>query len=93
MELISTQRMSYEAWLRTWNLTDEERDDDDDDERDFDGGFDGGGDDDDGKASVDDLSRLRRKAILEQKDEKTRCAICLACFVEKTKTTTKKDEE
>ena len=54
MELISTQRMSYEAWLRTWNLTDEERDDD---------------------------------------DEKTRCAICLACFVEKTKTTTKKDEE
>ena len=42
MELISTQRMSYEAWLRTWNLTDEERDDDDDDdERDFDmGGFD-----------------------------------------------------
>ena len=29
----------------------------------------------------------------EQKDEKTRCAICLACFVEKTKTTTKKDEE
>ena len=29
MELISTQRMSYEAWLRTWNLTDEERDDDD----------------------------------------------------------------
>ena len=91
MELISTQRMSYEAWLRTWNL-DEERDDDDD-ERDFDGGFDGGGDDDDGKASGDDLSRLRRKAILEQKDEKTRCAICLACFVEKTKTTTKKDEE
>ena len=91
MELISTQRMSYEAWLRTWNLTDEERDDDDDDdERDFDGG---GFDDDDGKASVDDLSRLRRKAILEQKDEKTRCAICLACFVEKTKTTTKKDEE
>ena len=82
--------MSYEAWLRTWNLTDEERDDDDDDERDFDGG---GFDDDDGKASVDDLSRLRRKAILEQKDEKTRCAICLACFVEKTKTTTKKDEE
>ena len=91
MELISTQRMSYEAWLRTWNL-DEERDDDDD-ERDFDGGFDGGGDDDDGKASGDDLSRLRRKAILEQKDEKTRCAICLACFVEKTKTTKKKDEE
>ena len=39
------------------------------------------------------MSRLRRKAILEQKDEKTRCAICLACFVEKTKTTTKKDEE
>ena len=27
------------------------------------------------------------------KDEKTRCAICLACFVEKTKTTKKKDEE
>ena len=34
MELISTQRMSYEAWCRHRNLTDEERDDDDDDDDD-----------------------------------------------------------
>ena len=99
--------MSYEAWLRTWNL--DERDDDDA----FD--FDDFGEDDDtlyasgrrsfdddgfdgryyfdGKASGDDLSRLRRKAI-EKEDEKTlRCAICLACFVEKKKTTLKKDDD
>ena len=98
--------MSYEAWLRTWNL-DNERDDDDFDDDfgedyfthfasgrrsfDDDDGFDGRYFD--GKASGDDLSRLRRKAI-EKEDEKTlRCAICLACFVEKKKTTTKKDED
>ena len=32
MELISTQRMTYEAWLHTWNLDDDDDDDDENDE-------------------------------------------------------------
>ena len=38
MELISTQRMSYESWLHTWNLEDDDDfssgDDDDGESRD-----------------------------------------------------------
>ena len=56
MELISTQRMSYESWLHTWNLEDDD---------DF-----SSGDDDDGESR--DTNTKERSATLKDFFSKAR---------------------
>ena len=80
MELISTQRMSYESWLHTWNLEDDD---------DF-----SSGDDDDGEsrdtntkersATLKDLRTVQRRECSHEEEINGQCcAICLSRFTKK----------
>ena len=84
MELISTQRMSYESWLHTWNLEDDD---------DF-----SSGDDDDGEsrdtntkersATLKDLRTVQRRECSHEEEINGQCcAICLSRFTKKREET------
>jgi hypothetical protein len=93
MELISTQRMTYEAWLHTWNLDDDENDYDEnenenDDEYSSSEEAGEGGEQQqqrqrkERRASRNDLKRVSRREVSLEDSEGKQCAICLAGFFE-----------
>lgn len=92
MELISTQRMTYEAWLHTWNLDDEndydENENENDDEYSSSEEAGEGGEQQqqrqrkERRASRNDLKRVSRREVSLEDSEGKQCAICLAGFFE-----------
>ena len=91
MELISTQRMTYEAWLHTWNLDDDDENENENDEYSSseeagEGGGGGGGEQQrqrkERRASRNDLKRVSRREVSLEDSEGKQCAICLAGFFE-----------
>jgi hypothetical protein len=94
MELISTQRMTYEAWLHTWNL--DEDDDYDENENENDDEYSSSEEAGEGgeqqqqqqrqrkerRASRNDLKRVSRREVSLEDSEGKQCAICLAGFFE-----------
>ena len=99
MELISTQRMTYEAWLHTWNLDDDENDENENENDDEyssseEAGEGGGGGGEqqrqrkERRASRNDLKRVSRREVSLEDSEGKQCAICLAGFVEEAEDAT-----
>jgi len=88
MELISTQRMTYEAWLHTWNLDDDDENENENDEYSSseEAGEGGGGEQQrqrkERRASRNDLKRVSRREVSLEDSEGKQCAICLAGFFE-----------
>jgi hypothetical protein len=94
MELISTQRMTYEAWLHTWNLDDDDYDENENENDDEyssseEAGEGGGGGEQqqqqqrkERRASRNDLKRVSRREVSLEDSEGKQCAICLASFFE-----------
>jgi len=86
MELISTQRMTYEAWLHTWNLDDDDENENENDEYSSseEAGEGGGGEQQrqrkERRASRNDLKRVSRREVSLEDSEGKQCAICLAGF-------------
>ena len=80
MELISTQRMSYESWLHTWNLEDDDDfssdDDDDGESRDT--------NTKERSATLKDLRTVQRRECSHEEEINGQCcAICLSRFTKK----------
>jgi len=78
MELISTQRMSYESWLHTWNL------EDDDDDFSSSDGESNTKEGEERSATLKDLRTVqRRECSTEEEINGQCCAICLSRFTKK----------
>ena len=81
MELISTQRMSYESWLHTWNL----EDDDDFSSSDGESNTKEG---EERSATLKDLRSVQRRECSHEEEKSGRCcAICLSRFTKKREET------
>ena len=81
MELISTQRMSYESWLHTWNLEDDDDFSSSDDESNTKEG-------EERSATLKDLRRVQRRECSHEDEINGQCcAICLSRFTKKREET------
>ena len=77
MELISTQRMSYESWLHTWNLEDDDDFSSSDDESNTKEG-------EERSATLKDLRTVQRRECSHEEEINGQCcAICLSRFTKK----------